>query len=101
MLAYGKKIVILPFKRDISSMKAEEESSEGDISLEGLRYSHYRGFRDITVQGTQDSTVQGVYSGFRDSTERGAQGQYITEPRRLRDSKVQELRESKLMDPGA
>ena len=37
MLAYGKKIVILPFKRDISSIKTEGESSEGDISLEGLR----------------------------------------------------------------
>ena len=37
MLAYGRKIVILPFKRDISSIKTEGESSEGDISLEGLR----------------------------------------------------------------
>jgi hypothetical protein len=36
MLAYGRKIIILPFKRDISAI-AETEKSAGDISLEGLR----------------------------------------------------------------
>jgi len=37
MLAYGKKVIILPFKREISSVLVEPEASEGDISLEGLR----------------------------------------------------------------
>jgi len=37
MLAFGKKIIILPFKRDISTLPGEGEASEGDISLEGLR----------------------------------------------------------------
>ena len=37
MLAYGKKIIILPFKRDISTLPGEGEASEGDISLEGLK----------------------------------------------------------------
>jgi len=37
MLAYGKKVIILPFKREISTVLVEPEASEGDISLEGLR----------------------------------------------------------------
>jgi len=37
MAVYGKKIIVLPFKRDISTLAEEGISSEGDISLEGLR----------------------------------------------------------------
>jgi cleavage and polyadenylation specificity factor subunit 1 len=37
MLVYGKKIIVLPFKRDISTLAEEAITSEGDISLEGLR----------------------------------------------------------------
>ena len=47
MAVYGKKIIVLPFKRDISTLAEEGISSEGDISLEGLRqvyFSFYRFF---------------------------------------------------------
>jgi len=37
MVVYGRKVVILPFRRDISTLAGEEAASEGDISLEGLR----------------------------------------------------------------
>ena len=37
MLVYGRKVIVLPFKRDISTLADEGILSEGDISLEGLR----------------------------------------------------------------
>jgi hypothetical protein len=47
-MAYGRKIIILPFRRDISVI-SDAERSAGDISLEGLRFLDIYFFSSVPV----------------------------------------------------